>query len=185
MLFHLGWYKRTDDQQSFISGIPYPTDVNPCTDPFGSALFDGKRSETSQWQLMSAPWLRWMSDVPQSTHDVIRIIQNNWATVCQFVSRQAGNGTMLSILKERQRNDNSPQTLQLKYQETRDHKIIYFINSSGTFFNTSALGGHSSVPLNSPWTMCLLDSQSRTTLRVALKSRWLQIQTSALKRVVR
>lgn len=58
----------------------------------------------------------------------------------QFVSRQAGNGTMLLILKERQRNDNGPQTLQLKYMDTRALKIIHFINSKGTFFKYECTG---------------------------------------------
>lgn len=40
----------------------------------GSALFDGKWGETSQWQLISALRLGWMSD---AAHDVISIIQNN------------------------------------------------------------------------------------------------------------
>lgn len=47
---------------------------------------------------------------------------------------------MSLILKTRQRNNNSPQTLQLKYQDIRALKIVHFINSNGTFFNTSALG---------------------------------------------
>lgn len=64
-----------------------------------SALFDGKWGETSQWQLISALWLGWMSDAAQSPHDVISIIQNNWAGV---FSTGMGNGT---ILKEKQRND--------------------------------------------------------------------------------
>lgn len=58
-LFHL---KKMDDMRelmissmlSFISGIPYTTDVNSYSDPFGSAVFDGKWSETCHRQLISA-----------------------------------------------------------------------------------------------------------------------------------
>lgn len=50
----------------------------------------------------------------------------------EFVSRQAGNETMLLILKDRE--------MTTVHRHYRALKIVHFINSKGTFFNMSALG---------------------------------------------